>query len=174
MSIALALASTPSWSREPDPGLKSLGVRGGFSATSRASEFHQYDAFATFGLPWSLRAESGWGVALQANVSAGVLHAASENGFIGTAGPGIIIDKNGRGFGVQLGGDLCYLSKYHFRNVNFNGDPLFLGHFGVTYRFDSGPGLLYRFQHMSNGGLGRHGDLNTGLDLHMFGVSWNF
>jgi hypothetical protein len=112
MCIALALASTPSWSRDPDPGLKSIGVRGGLSATTRKQEFHQYDVFATFGLPWSLRADSGWGVAMQANLSAGVLHAASENGFIATAGPGIIIDRNGRGFGLQLGGDLC-LSLIH-------------------------------------------------------------
>jgi len=171
MSLSTASGA---WCREPDPGLKAIGVRGGFSATSRNNEFHQYEAFATFGLPWSVRADSGWGVAMQANVSAGTLHAAGDYGFIGTLGPGIIIDRSGQGLGLQLGGDLCFLSKYTFRNVDFNGNPLFLGHIGLLYRFAGGPGISYRFQHMSNGGLGRHGDINTGLDLHMFGVSWNF
>lgn len=170
----IACYAPSGWCREPDPGLKAIGVRGGFNATSRNDEFHQYEAFATFGLPWSLRGDSGWGVALQANASAGTLHAAGEYGFIGTAGPGVIIDRWGKGLGLQLGGDLCVLSQYKFRNVNFNGNPLFLGHIGLVYRFAAGPGILYRFQHMSNGGLGRHGDINTGLDLHMFGVSWNF
>jgi hypothetical protein len=162
------------WCSDPDQGWKAVGVRGGFSATSRNDEFHQYDVYTTYGLPWSLRAASGWGVALQANASAGVLHAAGENGFIGTIGPGVILDQGGKGFGVNLGGDVCVLSRYKFRNVDFNGNPLFLGYFGLMYRFSGGPGITYRFQHMSNGGLGRHGDGNTGLDLHMFGASWNF
>ena len=171
--VCLTLAA-PGWSREPDPGWKTVGVRGGFEATSRSEEFHQYEAYASYGLPWSLRAESGWGVALQANASAGVLRAAGENGFIGTLGPGMIFDKGDRGVALDLGGDLCIVSKYKFNNVDFNGNPLFEGHLGIAYRFSSGPGLSYRFQHMSNGGLGLHGTGNTGLDLHMFGVSWNF
>ena len=170
----LSFGAAPCWSREPDPGWQAVGVRGGFEATSRKEEFHQYEAYASYGLPWSLRAESGWGVALQANASAGVLRAAGENGFIGTLGPGMIFDKGDRGVALDLGGDLCIVSKYKFNNVDFNGNPLFEGHLGIADRFSSGPGLSYRFQHMSNGGLGRHGDVNTGLDLHAFGVSWNF
>jgi hypothetical protein len=174
--LCAASGAQPAWCAEPNPdqGLKAVGVRAGFSATSRNDEFHQYEAYATYGLPWSLRGESGWGVALLANASAGVLHAAGENGFIGTIGPGVIFDKSGKGLGIFMGGDLCFVSRYKFQNVDFNGNPLFEGHFGVAYRLDSGPGVSYRFQHMSNGGLGLHGDGNTGLDLHMFGVSWNF
>ena len=170
----LALGAVPGWCREPAPGWEAVGVRGGFAATSRNTEFHQYEAYGTYALPWSVRAASGWGVAMQANVAAGVLHAKYENGFIGTLGPGIIVDQGGKGVAFDLGGDLCLLSQYKFRNVDFNGNPLFEGHLGLAYRFQGGPGISYRFQHMSNGGLGRHGPGNTGLDLHMFGVSWNF
>ena len=159
--------------REPDQGWETAGVRGGFPATWRSEKFQQYEAYASYGLPWSLRAESGWGVALQANTSAGVLHAAGKNGFIGTLGPGLIFDNGNRGIAFDLGGDLCVVSKHKFGHVDFNGNPLFEGHIGVAYRFSSGPGISYRFQHMSNGGLGLHGPGNTGLDLHMFGVSWN-
>jgi hypothetical protein len=159
---------------DPEQGWNAVGVRGGFSATQRRNEFHQYEVYATYGLPWSVRAESGWGVAMQGNVSAGVLHAKGENGFIGTFGPGVIFDKGDKGFALDLGGDLCFLNRYKFDEVDFNGNPLFEGHIGVAYRFKSGPGVSYRFQHMSNGGLGLHGPGNTGLDLHMFGVSWNF
>ena len=171
---ALACAAHPGWCDDEEQGWKAAGVRTGFEATSRRSEFHQYEAYVTYGLPWSIRGASGWGVAMQANGSAGVLHAGSEDGFIGTLGLGLIFDKPGPGFALDLGGDLCGVSRYRFANVNFNGNPLFEGHLGVAYRFASGPGISYRFQHMSNGGLGLHGDINTGLDLHMFGVSWNF
>ena len=164
----------PVWCADPEQGWKAVGVRYGFEATKRDNEFHQVEAYATYGLPWSVRSASGWGVALQANASAGVLRSEDTNGFIGTLGPGIIFDKPGQGFAADLGGDLCFLTKYKFNNVNFNGNPLFEGHLGVAYRFAGGPGVSYRFQHMSNGGLGLHGPGNTGLDLHMFGVSWNF
>ena len=170
----LACGARSGWCDDQEQGWKAVGIRGGFEATSRRSEFHQYEAYATYGLPWSLRSASGWGLAMQANGSAGVLRGGGEDGFIGTLGLGVIFDKPGPGFAVDLGGDICGLSRYRYGPVNFNGDPLFEGHFGVAYRLASGPGVSYRFQHMSNGGLGRSGDINTGLDLHMFGVSWNF
>jgi len=171
---ALACGATPGSCSDQEQGWRAVGVRAGFEATSRRNEFHQYDVYATYGLPWSLRAQSGWGAALQANVSAGVLHTDGENGFIGTLGPSLVFDKPGPGPALDLGGDLCFLSQYKFSGVNFNGNPLFEGHLGLAYRFPGGLGVSYRFQHMSNGGLGRHGDVNTGLDLHAFGVSWNF
>jgi len=175
LGTILALSPSSGWCSDPDQGLDSVGVRGGFTATSRRSEFHQYEAYATYGLPWSVRNESGWGLQLQTNVAAGTLHSGSEDSFIGTLGPGLVFDKAGRkGVALDMGGDLCFLSRYRFRKVDFNGNPLFEGHLGIAYRFGAGPGISYRFQHMSNGGLGRHGDLNTGLDLHMFGASWHF
>lgn len=169
----LACGTSTGWCRE-EPGVRAVGVRGGFSATSRHDEFHQYEAFVTYGLPWSVRGASGWGVAMLMNASAGALHAAGDYGFIGTFGPGISIDQGSKGLALLLGGDLCFVNKHKFDNVDFNGNPLFLGHIGVAYRLASGPGVFYRFQHMSNGGLGLHGDGNTGLDMHMFGVGWNF
>jgi hypothetical protein len=170
----LAGGARPGWCTDQEQGWKAVGVRVGFEATSRPLEFHQYEVYTTYGLPWSIRRASGWGLAMQANGAAGVLHGGGENAFIGTIGPGVIFDKPGGSFAIDLGGDLCILSRYDFGAVNFNGNPLFEGHFGVAYRLAGGPGVSYRFQHMSNGGLGRHGPGNTGLDLHMFGVSWNF
>ena len=172
--IFIAWGACPGWCADQEQGWKAVGVRYGFEATSRNSEFHQTEVYATYGLPWSIRRASGWGMALQANASAGLLHSEGVNGFIGTLGPGVIFDKPGPGFAVDLGGDLCILSRYKFNRFDFNGNPLFEGHFGVAYRFSGGPGVSYRFQHMSNGGLGLHGPGNTGLDMHMFGVSWNF
>ena len=113
-------------------------------------------------------------MALQINAAIGVLHAADETGIIGNFGPGVIFDKSGKGLAFDLGGDLNFLSKDKFGGMDLNGNPLFEGHIGVAYRFAGGMGISYRFQHMSNGGLGLHGDGNIGLDMHMFGLSWNF
>ena len=170
--VVLVTGARSGWCESADQGWKSVGIRGGWMATSRSENFHQYEAFVTYGLPWSLRSESGWGVAMQLNGAVGVLHAAEENGIIAALGPGVIFDKGGKGFGVELGGDLNGVSRDHFGTVNLNGHLLFDGHIGALYRLASGPGIEYRFQHMSNGGL--NGKRNTGVDFHMVGLSWNF
>ena len=172
--VGLISSAAPGWGSSPDEGWKAVGVRAGVSATHRDDFFHQYEFFATYGLPWSLRSESGWGVALRVNASAGALHGAGQTGVVGSVGPGVILDKGGKGAALTLGGDLYGLSRYKYGQVDFNGDPLFEGNVGILYRFDGGPGIGYRFQHMSNGGLGRNGSGNTGLDLQMIELSWNF
>jgi hypothetical protein len=170
--LEMLSSTSDGWCGSPDAGWKAVGVRAGISATARRDFFHQYEAYATYGLPWSLRADSGWGVALQLNAAAGALQANGETGFIAALGSGVILDKGGKGVALELGGDLNKLTKDRFGLVYFNGHLLFAGHIGIAYRFASGPGIAYRFQHMSNGGL--NGNRNTGLDLHMLGLSWNF
>jgi hypothetical protein len=176
--VALIITVSQGWCSDEDQGWNAVGIRGGLSATSRRQFFHQYEAFASYGLPWSMRNDSGWGVALQANGALGALHAAEKTGFIGAVGPGLIFDKaGGKGVALEIGGDLNFLSQYNFGAVDLNGNVLFDGHVGVMYRFcggpgGGGPGIGYRFQHMSNGGL--NGKRNTGLDLHMLALSWHF
>jgi hypothetical protein len=174
MMVYLTCCAPPGWCSGADEGWEAVGVRAGFNATSKNELFHQYEVFTTYGLPWSLRGASGWGVALQLNAAVGALHDSEKTGIIGSLGPGVIFDKAGKGVAFDLGGDICLLSRRKFRATDLNGNPMFEGHVGVAYRFVPGLGVSYRFQHMSNGGLGLKGDGNTGLDLHMFGVSWNF
>src|SRR6185369_3809414 len=112
---------------------------------SRTEFFHQYEAYTSYGLPWSLRGDSGWGVALQANAALGVLHAAGATGVIGSVGPSVILVKGGKGFIFELGGDLNGLSRDKFGTVDLDGNILFTGHVGVGYRLPSGPGIGYRF-----------------------------
>ena len=173
---ALIGQAPDAWCDSADQGWKAIGVRGGVSATSRNEYFHQYVAYGTYGLPWSLRSDSGFGVALQLDAAAGMLHAGEKNGVIGSVGPAVILDKRGKGLAFRLGADVCGVNKYNFGSVDLNGNLLFDGHVGLLYRFASGPGLGYRFHHISNGGLavGGHGGGNTGVDFHMIDLSWNF
>lgn len=167
------VASVPQvWGQDQDEGLHTVGVRIGWMATTRDAYFHQYEAFASYGLPWSVRNDEGWGLAMQLNGALGALHAAGETGFIGAIGPGVIFDKaGGKGVAVELGGDVNFLSQDHFGRVDLDGLALWDGHIGILYRFAAGPGIGYRFQHMSNGGINGH--INTGLDLHMLQLTWN-
>lgn len=170
--ISLIGIVCPSLCKAADAGWKNVGIRAGISAKQKHEFFHQYEVFTAYGLPWDWRAASGWGVALQINAAAGALHGGRETGFIGTLGPGIVLDKAGKGLALDLGPNVCLMSQRAYGQQDFNGRFLFMAHVGLTYRFDSGPGVGYRFQHMSNGGI--YGGGNPGLDLHMIGLSWNF
>ena len=175
--LGLLSSNAPgAWCQSPDQGWKQIGVRAGISATTKTEYFHKYELYATYGLPWSLRADSGFGIALQMDTSIGALHAGGETGLIGSLGPEFVIDKGGKGLAFKLGANIAGLSRYRYGNVVLNGHLIFLGHVGMLYRFDSGPGIGYQFQHLSNGGLsvGGQGDGNTGVDLHMIDLSWNF
>lgn len=170
--LCLAASIPNGWCQDQDEGLHTFGVRIGWMATSRDAYFHQYDAFASYGLPWSVRNDDGWGLAMQLNGSLGALHAAGETGFIGGFGPAVVFNKaGGKGVSLELGGDANFLSQDHFGRVDLDGHVLWDGHVAFVYRFAAGPGIGYQFQHMSNGGLNGH--INTGLDLHMLVLSWS-
>jgi hypothetical protein len=155
-----------------EPGFTAIGIRVGIPAKTKHEYFHQYEAFAVYALPWDWRTDSGWGAALQVNASAGALYGGGETGFIGAIGPGLVLDKGGKGLALDLGPNFVIMDQRKFGEQDFGGRMLYMAHVGLTYRFDSGLGLGYRYQHMSNGGV--YGRSNPGLDLHMAAVSWNF
>jgi len=169
---ALISSLSVSSARAGDEGWQSIGVRGGFSMTEKATFFHQYEAFAAYGLPLHTRGDSGWGVTTRANISAGDLHGGGKDAFVGSFGPSVVFDKNGRGFQFEIGGDFVILGRRHFGLQDFGGIGLFQGHGSISYIFRNGLGIQYRAQHTSNAGL--YGTTNPGYDLHLVGVSWNF
>jgi hypothetical protein len=173
---ALLIGVPVAWCGSPDEGWKTVGIRGGVSATQRSEFFHLYEAYASYGLPWSLRGSSGWGVALEAEGSVGALHGAKKTGVVGSLGPAVVIDKGGKGLMFKLGADLYGASRHSYGEVDLNGTLLFAGHVGLWYRFAGGPGIGYRFLHLSNGGLGIGGNTNTntGVDFHLLDLTWNF
>jgi hypothetical protein len=163
------------WCHE-EQGWKSVSIRGGVEATQRTQYFHQYEVAADYLLPWSLRAANGFGLSMEAETSLGALHAAGRTGVLASVGPTLVLDKGGKGLTFKIGGNLYGVSRHSYGSVDLNGYLLFAGHVDLLYRFAAGPGIGYRFQHMSNGGLGIGGgnNSNTGLDLHMLELSWDF
>ena|ERR1039457_2478456 len=156
-------------------GWQEAGVRMGIQSGPKHEYFHQYEAFAVYGLPWDWRTSSGWGLALQLSASAGTLIGGDETGLIGSIGPGLAFNKPGNGFAVEVGinGDL--LDRRHFGGQDFGSILLFGAYMGLSYRFMDGPGISYRIQHLSNGHIFYpKGTPNPGVDMHLIGVSWNF
>ena len=152
--------------------LRSIGARAGLSATATENYFHQYEAYAVCGLPWEWRTQSGWGVAPQLDLTAGLLRGEGRSAFIGSAGPGFNFGKKGFPLELDLGVSAAALSRDRFGNKDYNGTLQFISHAGLDFRLGSRLGLGYRFQHMSNAGL--NGSANPGLNMHLLGLSWYF
>jgi Lipid A 3-O-deacylase (PagL). len=77
------------------------GVRLGIQAGPKREYFHQYEVFAVYGLPWSWRTSSGWGLEPQLNTAAGALIGGNETGFIGSAGTGLSFNRPGNGIALE-------------------------------------------------------------------------
>ena len=158
-----------------EEGWQEAGVRMGIEAGPKHEYFHQYEAFAVYGLPWEWRTSSGWGLASQFSVSAGALDGGNETGFIGSFGPGLAFNKPDNGIALEAGINADLLDRRQFGRQDFGSILLFGAYLGLSYRFDSGLGIGYRLLHLSNGHIFYpNGDPNPGLDMHMISVSWHF
>lgn len=173
--VALAGIMVPELCPGAEQERKVAGIRVGISATPRCVYFHKYEAYAEHGLPWEWRSKSGWGLAPQLDVTAGVLSGGGENGFIGSVGSSLILDYTEFGLELDLGINVNLTDKRHFGGQDFGSILLFGAHTGITYRFYRGIGIQYRLQHLSNGHIFYHnGTPNPGLDEHMIGLSCRF
>lgn len=155
-----------------DTYLRSVGVNLGLSATGTENYFHQYQVSAVYQLPWQWRAASGWGVATQLDLMAGILSGEGKSGVIGAAGPAFSFGKAGFPLEIDLGVSPTLLSRSKFGNRDYNGPLQFTTHFGVDWRLCRTFGVEYRFQHMSNASI--YGGSNPGLNLHLLGANWYF
>jgi hypothetical protein len=158
-----------------ESGWNEAGVRMGFQVSSKHVYFHQYEAFAVYGLPWDWRSASGWGVTPQANASLGVLDGSGETGLIGSVGTALVLNAKASGFTTDLGINFNFLDRRQFGRQDFGSILQFGAYLGINYRFDNGIKIGYRLQHISNGHIVYAEDTpNPGLDMHMFGISHVF
>jgi hypothetical protein len=150
---------------------RSTGLRGGISDWPADEEFKQFEAFATWTLPWSHRWTSGWSVRTFLEACAGTLQAQGESGFIGSVGPGgALTNPNGR---VELSAGLnpTYLSRHEFRDKDLGGPVAFTTHFGLDLRLGRHGVIGLRWQHTSNAYIY---DQNPGYNLIMLHAGYGF
>jgi hypothetical protein len=158
-----------------ESGWNEAGVRMGLQVNSKHDFFHQYEAFAVYGLPWNWRSTSGWGVTPQANVSAGVLDGGGISGFVGSIGTALSLYKKGIGLTTDLGINFNFLDRRQFDRQDFGSILQFGAYLGINYRFTNGIKIGYRIQHISNGHIFYPEETpNPGLDMHMFSISYVF
>jgi hypothetical protein len=151
--------------------LESGGLRGGLSRHHSDNRFTQIEAYANWGLPrrWSL--STNWSLRPRLELSTGWLTGRGDDGFIGTVGPSLVLSRQRLPFVLVAGVSPTLLSEDTYGDKDFGIPFQFTSHAGLYWQPGSRLELGYRFQHMSNAGLGGH---NPGLNVHMFAVGWRF
>ncbi|HLP78440.1 MAG TPA: acyloxyacyl hydrolase [Candidatus Paceibacterota bacterium] len=165
------IVTTVAGAESGDWSFESAGVRAGTSINNRSDTFRQVEAVADLNTPWNWQLGSDWRIAAHAEFSAGWLHGEGEEAAIGTAGP--VASLSWKDFPVTLdaGSSPTLLSKYRFGPKDYGLPFQFTTHIGVNWKFADHFSAGYRYQHMSNAGLGSP---NPGLNLHMLGLNYHF
>jgi hypothetical protein len=163
MTVGTTLSQDFSW--------ESAGARVGGSATSRAHNFHQAEAFVNWDLPWTWRLESRSRLQSRLDSSVGWLADPGGDAAIATLGPSLLWGQDGFPLSFEGGVSPTLISRQDFRTKDFGILFQFTSHVGLNIELGSHARLGYRFQHMSNAGLSSR---NPGLNLHFVAVSYRF
>ena len=150
---------------------KWAGIRGGFSSDRKADDFVQAEAYSRWDLPWDWRWCENWSLGTAADLSLGYLTDQSDDGFVGTLGPVLIVERDGVPVIFEIGSSPTILSRHQFTEADFGVFFQFTTHAGLRWQINEVFGVAYRYQHMSNAGISER---NPGLDMHMFSIGFDF
>ena len=157
--------------------LVSLGVRARFDnrrvlGVVQPETFREYDAMATFALPWEWYGASGWGVGTRLLASAGALRGARRTALVASLLPALAFgDRMGR-FVLDVGLGAAALSKHHFGRQDFGGPLQFALTAGLRVPLYDRFSVGYRFLHYSDAAL--YGSDTIGADFHMAEITYRF
>lgn len=170
--VATLLVGPAQLSRaQQGPGELAFGARAGFSDSRPREDFHQYDLFMTYELPWHWPLSLGWELQTRLNATAALLRAAGEEGLVLSAGPGLVVANDTHRISLIGGYSIGLMTEHEYRRHDLGGPLQFIGHLGVAYRLHRSVQVGYRLQHLSNAGIY---DPNPGLNMHMFFISSAF
>lgn len=148
-----------------------FGVRAGTSINNRTDTFRQVEGTINYRLPWRWDIGGNFHVQSRLDFSAGCLHGEGENAAIGTLGPSVILRWKDFPVTLDVGSSPTLLSDHRFAHRDFGCDFQFTSHIGLNWEILPNFSVGYRYQHMSNAGLGSP---NPGLNLHALGITCRF
>src|SRR6516162_6127882 len=142
--------------------LESVGVRGGFSSDARGDDFYMVEAIVNCNLPWRWDLGADFGLQTGLNFSAGTLGDDTQNAFMGTVGPSLLLDYRNWPISLEGGSSPTLLSQSTFGPKDYGTVFQFTSYIGLNWDFARHWRLGYDFQHMSNAHLADH---NPGLNM---------
>ena len=154
-----------------DIALRSIGLRGGVNDNRNDEDFHQFESFMTWSLPWGRNWDSGWSLGTYLEANAGLLRGGQESAFVGSIGPGICFTILKEIVDISMGINPTIISRHKFGDENLGGPIEFTSHIGLNFNLGRRFSIGYRLQHMSNAVLYKH---NPGLNMHMLEAGYRF
>jgi hypothetical protein len=167
IGLALLLVVFPVSAQETN--WYSAGIRGGIASSEPS--FFQCEVFVNRDLRWLWALGPYFSLKPRLELTSGILTRFGQYGYVGTFGPGLVLRYRDLPISGNCGVRVTYLSQSAFGDRDFGTPFQFTSHCGLDWTVDARWDLGYRFQHMSNGGLGR---TNPGLNLHMIGATYHF
>ena len=151
--------------------LESSGVRGLFSNPRKFARYYEVEGYLNCNLPWRWDYESGWHIQTRVDLTAGWINGRGDDACFGTLGPSFELSWDKCPVTFDVGSSPTVLSRDQFGNTDFGTQFQFTTHAGLTWKIGSHVSVGYRFQHMSNCGIGSS---NPGLNLSSIGLGWRF
>ena len=122
-------------------------------------------------MPWGWDLGKEWHLQTGLDLSLGWLNGRGESAVIGSVGPSLLLSRARLPLSFEGGVLATGLSESQFGSYDFGMNFQFTDYLGLNWDFSSHLRVGYRFQHMSNAGLFA---ANTGLNMHMFALSYLF
>jgi hypothetical protein len=170
MIALLFLASlSRSWASS-ETNYPAVGIRSGFSQSGKNQTFYQSELFSTW-VPAHWHLSTNWTLSPRLELTTGYLVNHGEDGFIGTLGPELVVTYQPWRTSMDTGIRATVLSRNIFEGRNFGIPFQVTSHIGIGWEFVHAWDVGYRFQHMSNSRLSSS---NPGLNMHLFGVGYQF
>jgi opacity protein-like surface antigen len=136
----------------------SIGGRVAVGEGNAEEEFDAYELFLVFDLPWGWdRANSR--IQTQIELTAGMLEAADQDGFLGTLGPRVAFQTERVSVDVGIG--VAVVGETRFGRQDFGGKSQFTFQTGLAFGLTRNINAGIRYRHMSDAEIHDNGgDLN--------------
>lgn len=157
--------------RGDDFRFDSIGGRYGVSVTPVDNHFEQAECYVNWRLPFHWTPGTNWTLQPLLSYTAGWLHQGHDDAFITSIGPALSLRRKNLPFALLAGSSPTILTHTAFESKFFGIPFQFTEYIGLNWEPGSHFELGYRFQHMSNAGLGPS---NPGLNMHMVLIGYRF
>jgi hypothetical protein len=146
------------------------GIRVGYSDTEVRGIFRQVEALVRRDLHPVWTEGSSTSLRFGVEVLGGALGNRVDTSVVMGAGPHLAVGILSDRIVFDTGPTVVMMTNFTFGpGVSLGSPAQFITHWRLRFRLFFGIGLAYRYQHMSNGGLGLE---NPGLNLHMAEITF--
>lgn len=147
------------------------GLRMGSSANARGGQFTDFEGFVDWNLAvdWELPAKWDWRLRMETPL--GYLTARGDDTVFGGLGPDVVIRREGWRVSLEAGSNFIIIGRHQFGRKDLGSDLEFATHVGFNVELAPHVAIGYRFQHMSNAGIGIN---NPGLNLSLISLAYVF